>query len=540
MKRLFIFMVSALAWAGVILAGCNEVEPASVSLESGQKYTLSVKATKGEIATKGFTYEESQDRKDKELESLWEMGDKLNVFTDASLSGQPVVTLETKSVSGDGLTATFEGELDASALENISELWLVYKTPNYGEQKGTLATLTEYSVAKTAITGVDNGKYTIDTDRTKFVNQQAVLMFKFEDENETIVPVQSIEVKYDNNEFTVKVDKTNKGQGEPDEIFIGIPECSSVTLKVTDTDGRQYNYTKTSSNLLKNGYLYPVAVRMHQEPKLGDPYYSDCTYGRNKHAAGASVVGIIVYLGAGAITEESAGYGHGLVMALTDASQSAQWGPTTSSISNDEDKVRAEVKVGAEKALVCYGGLATTNTINSRSDNTKFPAANAVKGYSVKVDEKKCSGWFLPASGQWLSVIYGLCGAAYPDKANGTWWKNGKDLLWGETGFTDKAKVLGADSDYAHVIINNKLQAAAELNTDGSYSAIETGYKNNWVSYWTSTECIVTKDGVTNTTGNAIRMNFGVEDSGETKYSSIKSDSKGKGTQLRVRAFLAF
>ena len=203
------------------------------------------------------------------------------------------------------------------------------------------------------------------------------------------------------------------------------------------------------------------------------------------------------------------------------------------------------VKVGAEKALVNFGGYDKTNKAND-----KFEAAYAAKSYNVTVDKEKCSGWFLPASGQWLAVVYGLCGAAYPDKAQGTWWRNGKDgtdnkvHLWGEDGFTDKAKVLGANSDYAHEIINAKLQAAAGLNASAGFDPIETGSgPNKWVNYWTSSECVKTeKNGKTNT-DSAIRMNFGVNEKKETKYSSIKTDNKikdNKDSKFRVRAFLAF
>ena len=134
MKKLYIIMVSALAWAGIVLAGCSEIEPAEVSFEKGQQYTLCVKATKSDIATKGFSYEESQNRKTKNLESLWVVGDKLSVYDNDIQNGEAIVVLEAKSIADGGLSADFEAVLDneqQQALGAATTLRLEYKAPDY-------------------------------------------------------------------------------------------------------------------------------------------------------------------------------------------------------------------------------------------------------------------------------------------------------------------------------------------------------------------------------------------------------------------------
>lgn len=547
MKKLYYVMVSALAWAGLILAGCSEIDPANTAVEAGRQYTLTVKATKGGIATKGFSYEESDSRLTKKLQSLWRENDELKVYDNEALSGAPLATLTATTISNDGLEAQFSGPMDGDALQGINKLWLVYKDNNYANQKGTLATLTEYSVAETGITSVSEGNYVIETNKTQFVSQQAVMMFKFENENEGLIDAKTIDIFYVTNtdeqkKFSVAIDMTGKAQGDPNEVFLGIPQCKSVSLLVTDKDGREYNYTKSDDGgLLNNGYFYPVAVRMHGEPILGDPYYSDGSWGCNAHGNGAEVVGIVVYLGSGDIVENKA---HGLVMALKDASQSAKWDTYSKQSGNRVSRFNDKV-TSAELALVNYGGKAKTEAL-SAYDNHQ--AAKLALEYNVSVNPNTCTGWFLPSSGQWISVIYGLCGAAYPVKdasvggaGYDTWWLNGDNSAkkyWGTTA-TDIARVLYHPADgerYAHERINDALSAAC--GGDGSkYDEIITVIgTNNWISYWTSSESSLNE---------ATRMNFGIEKDDERtklnlRYSSIKADKKDKSTSYRVRAFLAF
>jgi hypothetical protein len=524
-------MVSALAWAGLVLAGCTDIEPAANEIEKGKQYTLCIKAKKGTPETKTLEVVNNG------LRSSWAKGDLLKVFN--ATNDELIAELVAQE---DGETAEFKVALTQEQAENLaaaSQLKLVYKGPGYENQDGTLESLSDncdYSVAYVSVNSVDNNEYTITTDKADFTSQQAIVQFKIEDENANIVSISKLDVNYGRAWFTVNVAASivNSNDEKDYRYFVAIPESKFVSLTATGTDGRVYTFQKGQNvyvksqipNVLNNGYYYPIAVRMHAEPMLGDRYYSDGSWACNKHANNAEVVGIVVYLGSGAITEEAAGYGHGLVMALKDASQGAKWADNNSTKVFDDD-VPAEKTVGTEKSLTNFGGLSKTKTMydKNRTKSTAFPAAKAVEDYAVAVNTEKCSGWFLPSSGQWLSVIYGLCGAAFPDKSAGTWWLNGKDHFWGEDNVTDIAKVLGADSDYAFEIINAKLAEA------GSYDAIETGYKDHWVSYWTSTE---------SSAANAIRMNFGTNEAKDPKYSSIKTDNKGKSTSYRVRAFLAF
>lgn len=528
MKRMLIIMVSALAWAGLVLAGCTDIEPAANEIEKGKQYTLCIKAKKGTPETKTLEVVNNG------LRSSWAKGDLLKVF-DATTE-ELIAELESQE---DGEMAEFKVALTQEQAEKLaaaSQLKLVYKGPGYENQDGTLESLSDncdYSVAYVSVNSVDNNEYTITTDKADFTSQQAIVQFKIEDENANIVSISKLDVNYGRAWFTVNVAASivNSNDETKYRYFVAIPESKFVSLTATGTDGRVYTFQKGQNvyvksqipNVLNNGYFYPIAVRMHAEPMLGDRYYSDGTWACNKHANNAEVVGIVVYLGSGAITEEAAGYGHGLVMALKDASQGAKWATSETDVFSNDDRV-----ANVEETLSQFGGLSRTNALNSEA----YPAANLAKNYGTTVPGT--SGWFLPSCGQWLSIVYGLGGAAYPDKALGTWWKNGEDKDWSQ--FNHVARVLSpaVESDHLYKFINSILDKAVNGDTS-KYDTIETKVGNAWISYWTSSEY---------SKSNALRMNFGTDTdkNDATKlYSTIKmGNDKKKGVTLRVRAFLAF
>lgn len=535
MKRMLYIMVSVLAWAGLVLTGCTNIDPDVAEIEKGKQYTLCIKAKKGKPETKTLTFVNG------ELRSYWAKGDVLKVY-DAT-TGEHIVDLESQAEGKETEFKVTLTEAQAGQLTAATQLKLEYKGPGYDAQDGTLESLSDncdYSVAYVSVNGVDNNEYTITTDKADFTSQQAIVQFKVEDENANIVSISKLEVDYGFGQFTVNVASSilNSNDEKDYRYFVAIPESEYVKLTATGTDGRVYTYEKGDNiyvkavdYVLQNGYYYPIAVRMHGQPMLGDPYYSDGTWATcNKHADGAKAVGIVVYLGSGAIVEN---YPHGLVMALKDATTSeVNWATEAIELFKDEWVTLTE------HSLANCGGLAKTAALCTEDRIAKYPAAAAAYKYAAPVNKEKCSGWFLPSSGQWLSVVYGICGAEYPVKADNTWWKNGLDYLWGEgkgdgnTSLTDIAKVLfpSDDDGYAHSLLNAAMQAVSK-----DYDSIITKNKGNYVSYWTSS---------VNSKSDAIRMNFGVEENRKNgRYSSVKTDNKPKKSEkvkYRVRAFLAF
>lgn len=526
MKRCVYYMVSILLAAGSLLAACSEIDAQKneMTVEPGRTYTLSVVAVKNAPSTKALYFDENSQT----LTATWENDDKIEVWADGVYITKILAKIvdETASRTEFVSTESLSSE-QANALVNANSVILKYHTPDYDKQDGTLdgiAANCDYAEAEVKVTGIENGNIT--TTEAKFEGKQAIVRFKILNQNEEALDVENMTVTYGTGSTLKSFTFTLADAASI--FFVAIPEGTEVDLQATAA-GRTYSYDKVLTNgaKLANGGFYPIKVHMEGQPVLGDPYYSDGTWATcNKHADGAQVVGIVVYLGSGAIVEN---YPHGLVMALKDASQSAKW---DTKIVEERLNVFSDKVTSTALSLVNYGGKAKTDAM-AAGENSTYEAAKAAKGYNVQIASNKCTGWFLPSSGQWLSVVYGLCGADYPDKSLGTWWKNGNTsgdkLLWGDDKLSDIAKVLyPADANgYAHSILNAAMKAVSK-----DYDAIITKKGNYWISYWTSSE---------NARTFAIRMNFGVEDDTNAgRYSSIKTDSKDKGMQYRVRAFLAF
>ena len=76
-----------------------------------------------------------------------------------------------------------------------------------------------------------------------------------------------------------------------------------------------------ASKELANNNLYTVVRSVSFSPKVGDPFWSDGTYGSISHESGVSIIGIIVYVDQDGtaddgVTEKDSGFGHALVMSL--------------------------------------------------------------------------------------------------------------------------------------------------------------------------------------------------------------------------------
>ena len=89
----------------------------------------------------------------------------------------------------------------------------------------------------------------------------------------------------------------------------------------------------SSSKVIEKNKQYKVARSVDFRPQVGDPYWSDGSYGAIEHAGAVEIIGIIVYVdqegteddGITAKTGEQ--FGHALVMALHNANTSGvKWG----------------------------------------------------------------------------------------------------------------------------------------------------------------------------------------------------------------------
>lgn len=336
------------------------------------------------------------------------------------------------------------------------------------------------------------------------------------------------------------------------------------TLTVAD---RAITFTTTA--VLSSNMLYTVKRNIVYGPQLGDPFWSDGTYGRMDHPdPNTKIVGIIVYANRGfpagtpeaiiddAITEKASGYGHGLVMALRNAGSYVKWSDSMGSHLTDNSVTTPAESLAAGQ----LSGYKNTKSIGSLGS-----AANAAATYDVDVvvndpddaTKKVTTGWFLPSIGQWIYSISidGFGGADHADK-----WTDNTDsspkkwLTLGSAGLTNSLiRVLNNhDQNDNNLLVKSLNDRLDKLWNDFhkkypfEYDSfgIPLGAKNISDNYWTSSEY---------NDNQAIRMNLGsVEWSNREKtyYSTIKAKPEDKTSSnfafggndypAKVRPFLAF
>jgi hypothetical protein len=277
-------------------------------------------------------------------------------------------------------------------------------------------------------------------------------------------------------------------------------------------------------------------------PQLGDPFWSDGSYGRISHPAGVSVIGIIVYVNDGsdignALTEKNGdNYGHALVMSLRNVfSEGKAWG-NKGTLYNTNTITKPSQTMEVSR----LSGLANTNSINA-SGRTDMAAYYASQYRSDQSDNiSSTTGWFLPSIGQWIYTISedGFGGANPASE----WMRNDYYTKWLTTGaLSDLVLVMPATTANA---LTESLNARLAV-LDGDFSC---GYDSFGMTsgsdfsdnYWSSSE---------KSADEALRMNFGsVETYNGNNYSTIKANPVGKNQTyawkepfiMKIRPFLAF
>lgn len=346
-----------------------------------------------------------------------------------------------------------------------------------------------------------------------------------------------------------------------------VPGGKSVhdfTLMVGDREVEFKNNATLESNK-----KYTVNRTVVYGPQLGDPFWSDGTYGRLNHAdPNAQIVGIVVYVNhhyadqekariENAITEWDKAnnrYGHGLVMALKNVTvtvEGAEQKYFPWSGDNGRQKCTAGYITTPAQTMDSpyFSGFENTNNIVAKLGEGNDSAASLAKNYGVLVDKNKCTGWFLPSIGQWMHSISidGFGNANHPNE-----WFNASGNNWIQNGNTsgDLVFVKKCEKEDVNLLVRALNERLAKLHEDfkqynfdydefGDPSA-EVNVSDN---YWTSTEKGVNQ---------AIRMNLGtVNKYGRDYYSTIKAKGEDKATvkvysldgvdyKMKVRPFLAF
>ncbi|MBO4610729.1 MAG: hypothetical protein J5668_01345 [Bacteroidales bacterium] len=346
-------------------------------------------------------------------------------------------------------------------------------------------------------------------------------------------------------------------------VVEGGQTVSDFTLTVGD---RAITFADPALTLVRNNN-YTVSRTVTYKPQLGDPLWSDGTYGRLVHPdANATIVGIIVYVNHeyetgttaaaidDAITEKAAGYGHGLAMALhnVEAGSGSMWG-TGSNVGGARWSLDAGKTQLTQTLVTTPSGTIGIDALNGLDNTNKIIEAEALgansaaylaRNYNVAVTNT--SGWFLPSIGQWIYTI-SVDGFGGADHASN--WQNNDGKNWLTRGsINDLIRVMNNNGSSDNLLVkslNDRLQtlqndyeATHPITYDAFGWSVGTDYGDN---YWTSTEYDA---------NYAFRMNLGsVEtDNSGNKYSTIKAKQELKtnyytwknGFIMRIRPFLAF
>ena len=300
----------------------------------------------------------------------------------------------------------------------------------------------------------------------------------------------------------------------------------------------------SSSKVIEKNKQYKVARSVDFSPQLGDPFWSDGSYGRISHPAGVSVIGIIVYVNDGsdignALTEKNGdNYGHALVMSLRNVfSTGKAWGNKGTLYTSNT--ITSPAQTMEQSRL---SGLANTQTINAsgRTDMAAYAASQYRSGQSD--DLSNTTGWFLPSIGQWIYTISkdGFGGANPASE----WMRNdGKGTKWLTAAGKLSDLVLVMPATTANALTESLNARLAVLDDDFScgYDSFGISWESDFSdNYWTSSE---------NSENQALRMNFGsVETYKGSSYSTIKASPVNKDITsyyqnafiMKIRPFLAF
>ena len=125
--------------------------------------------------------------------------------------------------------------------------------------------------------------------------------------------------------------------------------------------------------------------------KVGDIYYSDGTCS-SALATGKTPIGIVVYVGSDAVSENL----HGLVMALHNSGKD-EWDTRNGS---PKDLGLFPLALTVEDAMKDFRGLEKTKWLAEHNSAAAISAMN----YNVSTPTGT-TGWFIPSIGQWIAIV---------------------------------------------------------------------------------------------------------------------------------------
>lgn len=235
-----------MAGAATFVSCSKDDDPAA----SGNIYTMTVNASKGDRATKDLSLDGTT------LTATWKAGEEVTVYNEtrsAALTG----TLVAQS---DGASTVLKGALTGT-IEAGDELTLKFLSPNYTSQEGTIEWIADncdYATATVTVDAVDNGRITTTAD-AEFENHQAIVKFTLMDD----ISGDALSV----NPFSVTVDATTytvTPSSATSELYVALPGFNSEDILLSATVGGVDYMYKRSGITFSDGQYYTIAVKMYR------------------------------------------------------------------------------------------------------------------------------------------------------------------------------------------------------------------------------------------------------------------------------------
>lgn len=345
----------------------------------------------------------------------------------------PAATLSGNSATYDFTTtaALSFGSTDLSGLKAIAKYYPMYASQTYHESGETKFTFTNAaSIVRLRLQAPEDGTIIKVSISGPNLNTAGTLS-----ESGTWTPSEG-----KHSAGTDNYTKTITKYDEIDLYFITLPgsNVKNATVTIDYQNGEKFYYTKLPKDVTMEAskeYVYTRGYKkVSREPKIGDTYYSDGTWGdydtsKDKQVTTSTSnfpVGIICALkNQVSQTDKDAGFSLGYVMCTKYAGQSNPWTSTT--YTKDEDNI-PNVSVADSKTDIngyTYQKAFMENHKNDLFQSSTFEDSKKLESafYSAYYaggvsgdqslnlsDDMKATttGWFLPSAGQVADMLVNL------------------------------------------------------------------------------------------------------------------------------------
>lgn len=288
-------------------------------------------------------------------------------------------------------------------------------------------------------------------------------------------------------------------------VYLVVPMRKAISgmlnLILTCTDGSVVkNLALSKSITITNKDFYPATLQakaissLITAPEAGDCVFSDGTWGTASNNPSKTALGVF-FSPRVSDAEKAAGFIHGYVMALNDASSSTfAWNGSGTDLTYLNDNQTSNLWY----TDMSSGYIGTIN--HGMGENDTYPAWEAAYNYKNTVSTSHFfnSGWYLPTAGHWFDILERYGGDATMNSALAPY-------------KTDASYYLSVSSSTASANIN-------KIFIDGGGSELKPDYY-----YWSSTE-----------TGSDGAIMF------YTGQGVFNLYTTGKGSPHVVRAVMAF